>query len=263
MYSLLLMSLITSASVWTNDTTDDIPKKRIPSLRKTMKKIPETSERPDEYPKERIYMEHQSNSIEDVQATQETRNNRVEQLINEMAVTGDENDGNKLANFQPLSHPTIQKKTDPTEDPVVKGKGQDDPLQSHDNLLQIPPPTIRHQSGGSNYTANDPNLGNSNTPYTTSPYGNYQNVYRHPVPVTKHASQRPLTVSDYYGQMGLGKGALDDKLMEKINYMIHLLEQQHNEKTSNVTEEFILYCFLGVFIIFVVDAFARAGKYTR
>jgi hypothetical protein len=55
----------------------------------------------------------------------------------------------------------------------------------------------------------------------------------------------------------------DNKLMEKINYMIHLLEEQQNEKTNNITEEFILYTFLGVFIIFVVDSFARSGKYTR
>jgi high-affinity K+ transport system ATPase subunit B len=65
--------------------------------------------------------------------------------------------------------------------------------------------------------------------------------------------------------MGLGSAAspLDNKLMEKINYMIHMLEEQQNEKTSNVTEEIILYTFLGVFIIFVVDSFARAGKYIR
>ena len=45
--------------------------------------------------------------------------------------------------------------------------------------------------------------------------------------------------------------------------MIHLLEEQRTEKTSNITEEFILYTFLGVFIIFVVDSFARSGKYIR
>ena len=45
--------------------------------------------------------------------------------------------------------------------------------------------------------------------------------------------------------------------------MIHLLEDQQHEKTDNITEEFLLYTFLGVFVIFVVDSFARAGKYTR
>ena len=41
------------------------------------------------------------------------------------------------------------------------------------------------------------------------------------------------------------------------------LEGQQDEKTENVTEELVLYMFLGVFVIFVVDSFARAGKYTR
>ena len=54
-----------------------------------------------------------------------------------------------------------------------------------------------------------------------------------------------------------------NELMKKLNYMIHLLEEQQDEKTENVTEELILYLFLGVFVIFVVDSFARAGKYTR
>jgi len=54
-----------------------------------------------------------------------------------------------------------------------------------------------------------------------------------------------------------------DQLLEKLNYMIHLLEEQKDEKTGHVMEEVILYSFLGVFIIFIVDSFSRAGKYTR
>ena len=52
-------------------------------------------------------------------------------------------------------------------------------------------------------------------------------------------------------------------LIEKLNYMINLLEEQQDQKTNSVTEEVVLYSFLGVFIIFVVDSFARVGKYTR
>ena len=55
----------------------------------------------------------------------------------------------------------------------------------------------------------------------------------------------------------------EDSLMKKLNYMIHLLEEQQDQKTENVTEELVLYSFLGIFVIFVVDGFARAGKYTR
>jgi hypothetical protein len=54
-----------------------------------------------------------------------------------------------------------------------------------------------------------------------------------------------------------------DDLTDKLNYMIQLLEEQKDEKVGNVTEELILYSFLGIFIIYVVDSFARAGKYIR
>jgi hypothetical protein len=70
----------------------------------------------------------------------------------------------------------------------------------------------------------------------------------------------------YYAKMGISSNqssSTDTQLMEKINYMIHLLEANQHEKTENITEEFLLYTFLGVFVIFVVDSFARAGKYTR
>lgn len=51
--------------------------------------------------------------------------------------------------------------------------------------------------------------------------------------------------------------------IDKLNYIINLLEEQQDQKTNNVTEEVILYSFLGIFIIFVVDGFSRVGKYVR
>jgi len=55
----------------------------------------------------------------------------------------------------------------------------------------------------------------------------------------------------------------ETELLEKLNYMILLLEEQRDEKTSNVTEELILYVFLGVFTLFVLDTFVKNGKYSR
>ena len=55
----------------------------------------------------------------------------------------------------------------------------------------------------------------------------------------------------------------NDDLSKKINYMIHLLEEQQEVKQSCMTEELVLYCFLGVFIIFLVDSFTKVGKYVR
>ncbi len=58
-------------------------------------------------------------------------------------------------------------------------------------------------------------------------------------------------------------GSGNSELLEKLNYMIHLLEEERDVKQGNVTEEVVLYCFLGVFVIFVVDSFAKVGKYVR
>ena len=52
-------------------------------------------------------------------------------------------------------------------------------------------------------------------------------------------------------------------LEKKLDYVIKLLEQQKNEKTDHVTEELVLYTFLGIFIIYIADSFVKVGKYVR
>ena len=42
-----------------------------------------------------------------------------------------------------------------------------------------------------------------------------------------------------------------------------MLENQKNEKTDGVLEDVILYSFLGIFMIFLVESFTKAGKYVR
>jgi hypothetical protein len=101
---------------------------------------------------------------------------------------------------------------------------------------------------------------------------------QYPVPLDSYEGFNALPktyASDYYkqyvpyfNQTGSGSGdqvanVSKNQLLEKLNYMIHLLEEQKDEKTGHVMEEVILYSFLGVFIIFIVDSFARVGKYTR
>jgi hypothetical protein len=70
--------------------------------------------------------------------------------------------------------------------------------------------------------------------------------------IPNYNQPEPLEHSDNY-----------NSLVNKLNYMINLLEEQQDEKTNNVTEEVVLYSFLGIFIIFIVDSFARVGKYVR
>jgi hypothetical protein len=80
-------------------------------------------------------------------------------------------------------------------------------------------------------------------------FSNYTNAYNAPE-FTNKQYVKPVVQNN-------------DKFLEKINYMIRLLEEQQHEKTENITEEFILYGFLGIFVIYVVDSFTKCGKYIR
>jgi len=77
---------------------------------------------------------------------------------------------------------------------------------------------------------------------------------------SQHSSQPPQYQMPYNSSHLQGG---NNDVIEKLNYMINLLEENHDERTGNVTEEVILYSFLGIFIIFIADSFARVGKYTR
>jgi hypothetical protein len=182
-------------------------KKREPSIRRSGAK--QQSEEPD-----------MPESIAETEQNNKIMSSKVAQLLSKLST---DNDGNKLADYEPNYRPEITvTKTDqidlslPTKEPMT-----------------------------SKYSANDINLAN---------LSNYTQTYGSPTVFQK--------TQPYYAKMGVSSGG-DDKLMEKINYMIHLLEQQQMEKTANVTEEFILYMLLGVFVIFTVDSFTRAGKYVR
>lgn len=54
-----------------------------------------------------------------------------------------------------------------------------------------------------------------------------------------------------------------DVLIDKVNYIIGLLENQRDEKTNNVVEDLIIYALLGCFMIFIIDKFVSVGKYVR
>lgn len=83
---------------------------------------------------------------------------------------------------------------------------------------------------------------------------------------SEYAKQYYQQYVPYYNQSSddqTPSGVNKDDLLTKLNQIIYLLEEQQEEKTGHVTEELILYSFLGIFIIFIVDSFARAGKYVR
>lgn len=54
-----------------------------------------------------------------------------------------------------------------------------------------------------------------------------------------------------------------EDLLERLNYIITLFEEGKEIKTNKKNEEIVLYCFLGVFMIYVLDSFVSIGKYKR
>ena len=100
-------------------------------------------------------------------------------------------------------------------------------------------------------------------------YGNYgdaksaEEYYKRVMP--GYQQQKDIVNRPYYNIANYSSPEVQnqDILLQKLNYMISLLEDQQDEKTNHVTEEVVLYSFLGIFIIFIADTFVRAGKYVR
>ena len=158
-----------------------------------------------------------------------------------MMMTGDESDDDAgLADFRPLSNPELTRMPNGQENQKQsrgRGQGQLPQLENIESQpssydqAHSPPPTLRPDVSGA--------LASIQAASASSP--------------------------QYAGQMQNGAEGVSNKgLSEQLNYIIHLLEEQQNAKTSTTTEELILYTFLGVFTIYIVDSFTKAGKpYTR
>ncbi len=55
----------------------------------------------------------------------------------------------------------------------------------------------------------------------------------------------------------------NSEMLTKLNRMIDMFEEQKEIKTAKKNEEIVLYCFLGVFTIYILDSFVSIGKYSR
>lgn len=55
----------------------------------------------------------------------------------------------------------------------------------------------------------------------------------------------------------------NNRILAKIDNILNLLEEQKMVKTKHITEELILYLFLGIFIIYILDSFVKVSKYSR
>jgi hypothetical protein len=180
-------------------------------------------------------------------------NNKVNTVLEEIHNNSIEDDENPLADFNPPPIPDSAgvSKTIATE--------QSNALNKHKNTEML-------SMMGNTPQPNSPN----DDGYFLNSYNNSQgnqksvdDYYKKILP--GYDSNRQHVNKQYYTNNTYGAQPTNDPdiLLQKLNYMIHLLEEKQDEKTNNVMEEVILYSFLGIFIIFVVDSFARVGKYVR
>ena len=54
-----------------------------------------------------------------------------------------------------------------------------------------------------------------------------------------------------------------NEMLSKLNNILEMFEDQKEIKTGQKNEEIVLYCFLGVFVIYIMDSFVNIGKYSR
>lgn len=55
----------------------------------------------------------------------------------------------------------------------------------------------------------------------------------------------------------------NNEMLTKLNSILEMFEDQKEIKTGQKNEEIVLYCFLGVFVIYIMDSFVNIGKYSR
>lgn len=164
-----------------------------------------------------------SSNFEDTMNVNAERESTVTKLLNKITASST-NAGNGLEDFKPLSENLANRgRSEGFESPILK-KAASIPVPSDLKTDSLSSYTKSYESGG-------------------------------------------ILGKPYYSSMGIAKSDGGDEnnnsIFQKLNYMTHILEDIQMEKTSNVTEELILYSFLGVFVIFIVDSFTRAGKYYR
>lgn len=274
------MSLLVTSSPYqasssgTGGNTNTNTKKKVPTIRRTMKKpVPSTIPPPlyEDRRYERIghdddndnmndmYDDNSSENFDMKQSYQQNeRLSKVASLLENMSNISIENGGSNLANFQPIELSDHTKYNDDGQ-PSSSSSSSNIPLvQPQSQTPQLQPPK--------RITPNAANF----APIRNNQLSDYSKSYEPPsIPIVN--MNMNMNTNRNHGSTGssisVGSGGVgmlnEERLWDRLGYIIHLLEQQANERTDTVMEEYILYVLLGVFIIFICDSFSRSGRYIR
>ncbi len=205
-------------------------------------------------------------TFEETQERQAARSAHVHHLLDKLTGFPDGSSagrGTELGEFNPMPYPPVRRM------PKISA---DEPLPSADAAGNHPlmPKTRAVLKGADKYQPANHLYYRPAAAPTSSSYSNYRDAFNREGmtgsgtlgETAKPAGAGPSSSSSspYYAALG---GSSSDPLVQKLNYITHMLENMQMEKTHHVTEEFVLYCLLGVFMIYVVDGFSRGGKYIR
>lgn len=178
------------------------------------------------------------------------RHNTIESMIQSLHNSTDDSGNDNLSDFNPLPSPPqsagVQRAIDKSKEQVQSNQSNQSNQENQVNYNS----QLKLYTNMLNQNKNPINSNNIEAFSKQNTGSNASEYYKQ------------YQIPTYYNQMSENIGG-NKELLDKLNYMIHLLEEQKDEKTGHVTEEIILYTFLGVFMIFIIDSFARVGKYVR
>ncbi len=244
------MSLLATASPWdSGDSFAPSNKKRISTMalpRKTLKNHRESGAATEQESFEELNPAHlggriagQPLSMEETKLKQNSNSLKINGLLNK--ITGFESESGRLADFKPPPPPTLTKT--PITHPTQK-------MTPENPLIPALPPSREPASPLKQFYQPFAKSHNNHN----SEFSNYVDAHSNRISYSPSLSSSNKDDLPYYAK------TKDDR----INYIVHMLEEMQKEKTNHITEEFVLYTMLGVFIIYVVDGFARIGtKYVR
>lgn len=172
------------------------------------------------------------NNIEKKKKNKTIKNKKVKAILQHIEPFDNNNNNNELGEFKPP--------------PKAISMGVENTINKENNNH-----TSDHETDDDDETNNDNNDNEINIE-------NYKELNSQ----NEHLYNNDKYVP-YYTNISNNHTINNNELVKKLNYMIHLLEENKNIETESVSEDVILYSFLGVFIIFVIDSFSRANKYIR
>ena len=209
-------------------------------------------------------------TIQDSVKQNEATTNRVNQLLNDMKGVSADNDGSSLGRFVPPPPPQISDfdKTETTGfaspfQKIEKSGGSNHIYQPYDNTTKEGfTSSIGKAEQFQSHSADYNNSYNGQLSEAMKVFANNARAPGVYTPSTGIYGSNTGSAIQPMTSMGGGPIA-QDQVLEKLNHLIRLLEEQQHERTEHVTEEFLLYIFLGIFVIYIVDSFSRSGKYIR